>query len=345
MLHSLSLFIFTLLTLSPLPGSFARQQNGFRHEATDASRGPAGQQKALEPLAINFTITEQCPTPTSTRRPILSILFPSPDAEPVEITTQSQVVTSFVPEMTWCVGPPIGFIPITTDAPYVNHSTQYETTVAGTGSCETVYAPTETTVCATVLTGLASKISITECDQEITFSSECGFTLETPTPTMNNLSLITPAPTVKRMTTYWMAPWQSLTRGDTPSDVDIKVCTELEDGKSNCERYQEVWEVVVVTQTSTMQRQINLATTMTGPGTLIVETMHVTITDTIETVDLSTIILLETEIETETISKGKKLVTKPDNGESVAASTVYITKKVKYRSTRYVHLCKRVGIC
>jgi hypothetical protein len=337
MYTSLSLFLIACLTLSRLPVSLARQQNAFRHEAIDASRKRSAQQKAREPLFMNFTVTEQCPTPISTRPPILSILFPSPDAEPVEITAQSQVVKSFIPEMTWCVGPPIGLIPITTGAPYGNHSMQYATTVAGTGGCETVYAPTETTVCVTTLTGLASKVAITECDQEVTFSSECGFTLETPTLTMNNLSLITPAPTVKRMMTYWMAPWQSLTRGDTPSDVDIKICTEQENGKSECMRYQEVWEVVVVTQTVTKQRQINLETTITGPGTLIVETLHVFITDTIETVDLSTIMLLETEIETETTSKGKKLVTISADGEGPAASTVYITKKVMYRSTMYVH--------
>ena len=340
---SLCLFVFAFLT-SLLPGSFARQRNAFRHEAIDTSHGRAAQQKVHEPLFMNFATTEQCLMPTSTRHPILSILFPSPDAEPVEITAQSQVVMSFIPMMTWCVDPPIGLIPITTGAPYGNHSMRYATTVADTGSCETIYAPTATTVCATTLTGLGSKVVITDCAQEITFSSECGFTLEMPTPTMSNLSLITPPPIVRRMMTYWMAPWQSLTRGDTPSDVDIKICTEHENDESECMRYQEVWEVVIVTQTVTTQRQINLATTVTGPGMLIVETMHVFITDTIETVDLSTIMLLETEIETETTSRGKKPVTRPADGEGAATSIVYITKKVKYRPTRYVYSQETSGI-
>lgn len=204
--------------------------------------------------------------------------------------------------------------------------------MTGTGYCETAFTPTETTVCATTLTGIASKITVTDCDQEITFSSECGFTLETPTPTVTSgLSVITPAPTVKRMKTFWVAPWQSLTAGNTPSDVDIKICTILDDDTMECIRYREVWEVVVVTQTVTTQRDVQLTTTVTGPGTLIVETMEVYVTDTVETVDLSTTMLLETEVEVESISKGKKLVTRP---ASDAESTLYITKHVKYISAR-----------
>ncbi|KAF2797098.1 hypothetical protein K505DRAFT_270238 [Melanomma pulvis-pyrius CBS 109.77] len=333
---SLRLFILPLLTLSRLHVSFARRQNGFKYEALDTPQKRAVEEKALEPLAIKFTVTEQCPTATPTRPPILSIVYPSPDADPVEVTAQSQVVTSYIPEMTWCVGPPVGFIQMTanvTGPPYLNHSTEYSTIIEGTGSCETIYVPTETTICATTLTGLASKVAITECDQEITFSSECGFTLETPTLTASNFSLITPAPSVKQMMTYWMAPWQSLTGGDTPSDVDIKICTVLDNDKLECLRYQEVWEVVVVTKTVTSQRQVNLATTITGPGTLIMETIQIYITDTIETIDLSTILMLETEIETETTSRGKKLVTRLGDEQGVPASTVYLTKKVKYRST------------
>lgn len=333
---SLRLFILPLLTLSRLHVSLARRQNGFKYETLDTAQKRAAEEKALEPLAIKFTVTEQCPTAASTRPPILSIVYPSPDADPVEVTAQSQVVTSYIPEMTWCVGPPVGLVLMTanvTGPPYLNYSIQYSATVDGTGSCETAYVPTETTICATTLTGLASKVTITECDQEITFSSECGFTLETPTLTASNFSLITPAPSVKRMMTYWMAPWQSLTRGDTPSDVDIKICTVLDNDELECLRYQEVWEVVVVTKTVTSQRQVNLATTITGPGTLIMETIQIYITDTVETIDLSTILILETEIETETTSKGKKLATRLGDGQGAPASTVYLTKKVKYRST------------
>jgi hypothetical protein len=57
-----------------------------------------------EPLTINYTTTEsftatqtqQCPTSSSTRT-IYSIVWPSPDAAPIEVTSQSQVLTSYCP--------------------------------------------------------------------------------------------------------------------------------------------------------------------------------------------------------------------------------------------------------
>ncbi|PSN69822.1 hypothetical protein BS50DRAFT_456781, partial [Corynespora cassiicola Philippines] len=258
-----------------------------------------------EPLLVNYTITESCATPASTRE-ILTLIYPSPNASPIEVTAQSQIVTSYLPEMTWCIGPPIALIPLT-GPPYLNSSSngtiQYSTSMDGPMSCETVYVPIATTVCATTLTGIASKITVSECDQEITFSSECGFSLETPTPTgSNNYTLVTLAPTIRSMLTYYLAPWQSLTTGGTPSDVDIKMCTVLGSGKLECSCYREVWEVVVVTETMTTQRHIQLATTLTGPGTLLVETMQVFITDTVETIDLSTTLLIGEEIETESTS-------------------------------------------
>ncbi|KAJ4286321.1 hypothetical protein N0V90_013355 [Kalmusia sp. IMI 367209] len=319
----------TLLAIARFRGITARYNaGGFRHEAVDASN--KHHERRLDPIIVNQTVTEQCQAPT---RSIYSLIYPSPDASAVEITAQSQVVTSYLPEMTWCVAPPIGFIPVST-APYLN-STSYEVIAAGTGRCETVYVPTETTVCATTLTGIASKITVSDCDQEITFSSECGFTLETPTPVATNFSLITPAPTVKRMMTYWIAPWQSLTAGDTPSDVDIKICTVEKDDSLECIRYQEVWEVVVVTKTFTTYREVQLTTTVTGPGTLIVETMEAYITDTIETIDLSTTLLLQTETKSESTSRGKKLVTRPNGISGQANSTLYITKHLKYKTANF----------
>lgn len=333
-------FAVGLYAVSYLPSSVARRYHGFKHEAMDTVNERQAEPIAPEPLPsiptnpLNLTTIDQCPVPSPTLPPVLTIVYPSPDAQPVNITSQSQVVDSWYPEMTWCVGPPIALVPIVTQTspPYVNASTAYSTITAGTESCETVYAPITTTVCATTLTGLASKVTVSECDQEVTFSSECGFELETPTPTISNSSLITPAPSVKRMTTFWLAPWQSLTLGETPSDVDIKVCTVLEDETLECRRYQEVWEVVVVTQTTTTEREVQLSTTVTGPGTLLIETLQAHITDTVVFFNLTTTLILETQIEIETTSKSRKLVTGTGNEEE-PTSTTYITKAVKYRSS------------
>lgn len=330
------LILTTLFAIIRFEAVGARH-NGFRHEALEASKKQ--QEKRLDPIILHNTTSEQFPASTTTSTStysIYSIVFPSPDAAPIEITAQSQVVTSFLPEATWCIGPPLAFLPVS-GPPYFNRSTDYDAIIAGTGHCETVYVATETTICATTLTAIASKITVSECDQEITFSSEYDFTLETPTPTQAataNFSLITPFPTVKRVKSFWLAPWQSLTAGNTPSDVDLKICTILDEESMDCTRYQEVWEVVIVTKTATTQRDIQLTTTVTGPGTLIVETMEVTVTDTVETLDFSTTMLLQTEIETESISKEKKIVTSPAEGSDFTASTLYITKHLKYKSLR-----------
>jgi hypothetical protein len=70
---------------------------------------------------------------------------------------------------------------------------------------------------------------------------------------------------------------------------------------------------------------------------LIVATLHAVVTDTIETIGLSTTLLLETEIETESTSTGRKSVT--DSGLTVhgGTSTVFVTKTV-HRHMRYVAL-------
>jgi hypothetical protein len=325
----------------------AKGHIGLLHEVTNVTQAVVVPQAIevtiTQPATANFTATElftttqQCPTPTKTPT-IFSIVFPSPDASPIEITAQSQVLTSYIPEMTWCVAPPVAFSALT--APYLNATTtNYTTIIEGTGSCETVYAPIETTVCATTLTGLASKVTITDCDQEVTFSTECGFTLETPTPIKtSNASLITPVPTVKKTFTYWLAPWQSLTAGETPSEVDVKKCTELDDGNLECIRYQEVWEVVMVTTTTTTVRSIGFTATVSGPGTLIIETIQAIITDTISTIDLSTTLLLETEIETESTSTGRKLPTGSALSTVDLTSTIFVTKTVVHKHSRYVSL-------
>jgi hypothetical protein len=244
------------------------------------------------------------------------------------ITAQSQVVESYIPELTWCVGGGVALVPTTTltGAPCGNRSTLYSAAVGGSERCDILYVATTTTVCATTLTGLASKVTVSECDQEITFSSECGFTMETPTPTTVDYSVITPPPVLRRMMTYYLAPWQSLTLGETPSDVDIKVCTILDDKTLECERYQELWEVVVLTTTVTTERELQIVTTMSGPGTLIVETLQAEITDTLVYFNFSTVLHLATEIETETTSRRQKFVTE------LPTSTTYLTIPVEYAS-------------
>ncbi|KAF1829835.1 hypothetical protein BDW02DRAFT_651064 [Decorospora gaudefroyi] len=236
--------------------------------------------------------------------------------------------------MTWCVGPPMALLPMT-GPPYVNESTGYSTMMGGTGSCETMYTPIETTVCTTTLTGLGSKvpvIALRECMDNLGVAPHRCFTVQKATPVTTNGSLVTPAPTVKWVQTFWLAPWQSLTAGQTPSDVDVKICTGLDEVNMECVRYQEVWEVVVVTSTLTTQHTVQISTTVSGPGTLIVATATGVYNDTIESIDLSTLLLMETEIETESISSGKK-PTATVHSTMEVTTTVFITKHLQHQST------------
>jgi hypothetical protein len=322
----------------------ARIQQGLPHQVFDVTQSTeaivvasvTANDSIVEPAT--HTNTELLPTPISTPF-VYTTLFPSPNASPVEITAQSQVVTSYIPEMIWCVGAPIVQVLITEplyNNTTANSTTYYSASIDGTGSCSTMFAPIETTVCATTLTGLGSKIPVTDCDQQITFSTEYGFTLESATPVTSNGSLITPAPTVKRVQTYYLAPWQSLTAGEAPPDVDVKICTDLDDddGRIECVRYQEVWEVVVVTSTVTTERTVQISTTVSGPGTLVVASSQAVYTDTIVSIDLSTVLLLETEIETESISSGRKPTATVKSTMEVT-TTVFTTRHSQHASTRY----------
>lgn len=223
-----------------------------------------------------------------------------------------------------CVGPPVAFVPITiTGPPYLN----YSMSVAGNGSCSTYYTRTVTTVCATTLTGLATRIRISQCSQKVTFSSDFGYSLETPSPVMNSSALITPAPAIKTMITYYLAPWQALTSGGTPSNVDSKICTIQSDDRLDCAYYHEVWHIQIITVTSTTTSHVDLTTTVFGPGTLMVETIHMDITTTMSSISLSTSMVLETEFEVETTSK----ITRPSLAE-FTQPTVYMTRTVEHAS-------------
>ena len=113
---------------------------GLPHEVINVTQ--TSEAFVAAPVTVNHTTMRSC-TASISMHSVYSIVYPSPNAPPVEITAQSQVVTSYIPEMTWCVGPPIELVPIT-GPPYLNGTPGYSTIVAGTGSCETMYAPLET---------------------------------------------------------------------------------------------------------------------------------------------------------------------------------------------------------
>ncbi|KAK3702127.1 hypothetical protein LTR37_015102 [Vermiconidia calcicola] len=378
---------------------------------------------------------------------VLTYITPSPGATPVAVTEQSQIVTSYIPQFTLCDLPPVGFVSISplplsarpTTAPYHNYSVMIRT---GTGECTVIYDPTITMVCATTLTALVDKYTVTNCHQDLTFSTEYGFVLVTPTPapessavlglpgvnatarssgpasassrrgpagttassagvdedassersdaTSSSISLeaaesgatmdatsdseptqatsasepidatanseaidlrptraelsptpgllrrqaegdmtamITPAPTIETLTTYYLAPWQELTAGTAPGDVDLKVCrTFAQNDTTQCIREYQVWSTSLVTMTATSVTSINISTTIHGMAQVIVETFVANVTELLTTFNMSTTMDLEYQTEyttTETGTRHMSTSTEP---------TVYQTRTVELAS-------------
>ena len=144
---------------------------------------------------------------------------------------------------------------------------------------------------------------------------------------MNSSALITPAPAIKTMIIYYMAPWQALTGGGTPSNVDSKICTVQSDGRLDCAYYHKVCYIQIITVIGTATSHVNFTTMVSRPGTLMVKTIHIDITTTMSSISLSTSMLLETEVEVEAISKS----TGPSLAEFTQL-TVYMTRTVEYAS-------------
>jgi hypothetical protein len=309
------------------------------------------------------------PASSTVSAQVLTYITPSPGASPIAVTKQSQLVGSFVPEFTLCELPPIAFYNITrpptsarpTGAPYQNYSIS-ESIPPGNGTCTTVYSPTMTMVCATTLTALAEKYTVSQCHQDLTFSSEYGAVLVTPTPyapvttptfpnntavaavrpnntlqlgtglmrrvaTGNADSMITPGPSIETLTTYYLAPWQELTAGTVPRDVDLEVCrTFAQNETTECIRRYQVWSTSLVTKTATSVTSVNISTTIHGRSQLIVEAFVANVTELLTTFSLSTTIDLEYQTEfTATHSASRAMSTS-------TGPTVYQTLTVDHAS-------------
>jgi hypothetical protein len=302
----------------------ARRLAGYRHEAFDV------QVRQAEPTDVSALAT-----PAS----VLTVITPSPGASLVEVTSQSQIVTSYIPQFTLCDLPPVGFFPLSrpttipSTAPWSNFSM---TIPPGNGSCTTIYKTTETMVCATVLSDLVTDYTVTKCPQDITFSTQLGYVLATPTATANRTvlsptgtyanssSLITPGPVIKTLTTYFIAPWQQLVTAGPPEDVDLKVCADLANGTENCIREYQIWKTSLVTVNATSTLSVNFSTTIAGPSQLIVETFVANITKTLVTYSMSTTIEKEYVTESRTTETASRAVS--------TGPTVYQTLTVEEAS-------------
>ncbi|CAF9909307.1 MAG: hypothetical protein HETSPECPRED_008938 [Heterodermia speciosa] len=231
-----------------------------------------------------------------------TFVTPSPGAEPVPITSQSQVVTSYIPLMTICpllVTPATPALPLPTvtfnttsrgtvasayipassgtslyrrqyveesEAPYANSSIPTSTLSA----CSVFYTPTITSICHTTLSPLASPvIPITDCHQKVTFSTDHGYTLIPSTrPHYGNVSATAPV-NVLSLTSYYVAPWQYIYTGIPADMVDVVICNTTV-GRRVCTTTAEDWAPGTGWIQATNTIPYILGAPITGPAEVMV---------------------------------------------------------------------------
>ncbi|KAF2220253.1 hypothetical protein BDZ85DRAFT_298302 [Elsinoe ampelina] len=266
----------------------------FEHNAVDIVKRQATGQ-AMPVMAAAATTP---PAPL-----VYTYITPSPGATPVPVTQQGQLVTSYVPQYTVCALPPVAAIPQPTPTPwpstrpYLNYTASYQT---GPERCHTIFSPTVTEVCATTLTGLVDKHTITSCAQNVTFSTQFGYILVTSTPTISPVP--TPAPplsTIRTLTTYFIASWQALTTASAPTDVDLRICSYQSNGTYLCILEYQIWRPTTLTSIATTTTSINFTTTMAGPSQLIFETVTANVSARLTTVSLVETVELAYSVESE----------------------------------------------
>lgn len=268
------------------------------------------------------------------------------------ITEQSQLATSYEPVFTLCDLPPQAVFPVTpvpstsVTSPWRNYSISIP---PGNGTCETIYTPTQTMVCATTLTGLINKYTVTACDQDITFSTNYGYVLAMPTEIANTSdiatetgsAMITPKPTIQTLTTYQLAPWQALTDGLSPEEVMLKVCATYANGTEECIRQYEVWHTSLVTQMATFTHFVNISTTIHGPSQVIVDTITGNVTEQLTTYTMTTAIEKEYQTEIETTEREQATSTSTRTVTVEKASSVFASEMSETSdATTYVDVRK-----
>lgn len=205
-----------------------------------------------ETTAVISTITEPGQTSTITA---LTFFTPSSGAKPLPITSQSQLVTSYVPVLTICPYVPSLSVPLTAASPTAaTASTAAASDVSGIfrrqgaestapyanssaptsylSSCSVSYTPTTTQICHTTLSPLASPvIPITDCTQQVTFSADHGYKIIPSNKTAD----------VQDLTTYYAAEYDVIATGVPQEGIRKEVCSQ-----GGCSTQWEGWSTGVV---------------------------------------------------------------------------------------------------
>jgi hypothetical protein len=168
--------------------------------------------------------------------PTAQVILPS-------VVSQGMVVTSIVPVYQVC-----------------------DPSTAGSPSCSTVLSTITTSSCSTVIPGLATSVTVTDCDQFITFSSSNDVSIATATSApsasasgaagIQKRATHRPQTWVEKVECFYIAPWKAVA-GGAPTDVTVLCCkTNMSTNSKDCNTIKEVWVVhnveAAVVKTSTV---------------------------------------------------------------------------------------------
>jgi hypothetical protein len=334
-LTSLILLYLTYLSIS---------LHGAVHHVVKRARFDHNAFEIIQKRQLVAYLPARIPAETTTELAVLTFITPSPSATPIAVTQQSQLVTSYVPQITVCALPPLAFVsgtfsnPASSGPPYLNYSVS---TPPGLGECLTTYSPTVTPVCYTVLNGIASRVTVSDCTQSITFSSDVYFSLDSSEPTPTALCLATQAPQIRPVTTYYVAPWDELTSGETPEHVQVNVCATHANDTTVCVDFIENWSTTTVMSVASSTTHVDITTTVKGPAIVMVETYHMDVTATKTIFALSTHMGLEYEFETLKTIRGAPYSEKSTTTVTTT-STSTITRSVVYNRPEASTLSRQV---
>jgi hypothetical protein len=243
-----SLLSFSIWALCAITSeaSWFRRSNG--HLGRDASGAPSSGDTSHKTQGWSPN-TNYSTERTHSRYYTYSV--PTPQVITPTLTSQGMVVTSMVAAYEVC------------NTPGSNSS-----------SCSTVFENITTSQCSMVFTAWFTSVTITDCDQNITFSTQSSCSLATATNGPAKTPALptgqSPSPTnttyLQSIVSYYIAPWQSLA-ANTPTNITVLVCKFDQDGQETCQDIREVWIIhtkyVPVTSTSTLSLSTSFASVCT----------------------------------------------------------------------------------
>ncbi|MCJ1356706.1 MAG: hypothetical protein MMC33_006701 [Icmadophila ericetorum] len=281
--HSIAMHLSRLLPFLP----FLSIANG-RVAPMQLGKAPLKEENLSPANVTTITVYDSDPFETIN---ILTIVTPSPGAGETLITAQSQIATSYVPQLTAC---PLAFnstpyyykrqAPRTAASPNVLDPLAtfpfyplppFPTSI---GPCSTLYSPTITPICYSTITPLGGVPSVvTDCTQKIAFSTNYGL--------YNPLD-----GTAEEVATTYFADWNRVITGVPLGLVDAVLCPPT----TSCTTITESWYTEIIETTSASSSTINVNIALTGPQEVLIPpyfTFTITGTDP-ATISLSTTIAI-----------------------------------------------------